>query len=92
MTLKLQALLSFFAGRQQRNEHARSCLTVIPAKAGIQLNMRPKDTAFFMLSAAHNVFALDSSLLKAEHIHVLSPRAGFRRNDERFDLAVGSPT
>jgi hypothetical protein len=24
---------------------------------------------------------LDSSLLKAEHVHVLSPRAGLRRND-----------
>jgi hypothetical protein len=25
---------------------------------------------------------LDSSLLKAEHVHVLSPRAGLRRNDD----------
>jgi hypothetical protein len=75
MTLKLQALLSFFAGYQQGNQQARSCPTVIPANAGIQLNMRPKDTTCFMLSAAHSVFALGSC---------------FRRNDERFDLAFGS--
>jgi hypothetical protein len=75
MTLKLQALLSFFAGYRQGNQQARSCPAVIPAKAGIQSNMRPKDTTFFMLSAAHSIFALDS---------------GVRRNDERFDLAFGS--
>ncbi|WP_188793631.1 hypothetical protein [Dyella nitratireducens] len=73
MTLKLRALLSFFAGRQQGNEQVRSCLTVIPAKAGIQSNMRPKDTTFFLLSAAHIVLALDS---------------GFRRNDDDARLGI----
>gem|GEM_PF-2034694 len=29
------------------------------------------------------ILGLDSSLLKAEHVHMLSTRAGFRRNDER---------
>jgi len=49
-------------------------------------NMRPKETAV-ALSASHNVLELDSSLLKAEHILVLSPRTGVRRNDERFEQA-----
>ena len=54
------------------------------------LNMRPKDKMSFMLGASHAVLKLDSSLLKAKHIHVLSPRAGLRRNDgtARKGLAV----
>ncbi len=35
------------------------------------MKMRPKDTLFFVLSASHNVFALDS---------------GLRRNDGRRSL------
>jgi hypothetical protein len=88
MTLKLQALLSFFAGYRQGNQQARSCPAVIPAKAGIQSKYASEGHNIFVLSAAHNVFALDSSLLKAEHVHVLSPRAGVRRNDGEARLDI----
>jgi len=37
-------------------------LLVIPAQAGIPCKLRPKDTTLFMLSAAHDVFVLDSCL------------------------------
>jgi hypothetical protein len=43
-------------------------LAVIPAKVGIHLWLLHKSK-------------MDSSLLKAEHIHVLSLRARFRGND-----------
>jgi hypothetical protein len=77
MTSNVEALLSFFAKKSQRFEQVCLPLTVIPAKAGIQLNMRPKDTTFFVLSAAHNIFVLGS---------------GLRRNDARFDVALRSAT
>jgi hypothetical protein len=77
VTSNVEALLCFFAKKSQGFEQLRTRLIVIPAKAGIQLNMRPKDTIVFMLSATHKVFALDS---------------GLRRNDVRFDLASRSAT
>jgi hypothetical protein len=59
-------------------EQARSCLTaVIPAKAGIHVAQMQKAK-------------MDSSLLKAEHIHVLSPRARFRGNDGHEDRGMSS--
>jgi hypothetical protein len=73
MTLKLQALLSFFAGYQQGNQQARSCPTVIPANAGIQSKYASEGHNIFVLSAAHNVFALDS---------------GVRRNDGEARLDI----
>lgn len=51
-------------------------------------NTRPQDTTS-ALSASHDVLGPDSSLLNAEHIQVLSPRAGFRRND--IAIAGGPP-
>ncbi|MGN6322484.1 MAG: 4-alpha-glucanotransferase [Dyella sp.] len=48
------------------------------------LDMRPKDTTS-ILSASRGALKMDSSLLKAEHIPVLSPRAGVRRNDGEGD-------
>jgi hypothetical protein len=77
MTSNSKALLAFHAEKQQGFEQVRSHLIVIPANAGIQLNMPPKDTTFFVLSAAHDIFALVS---------------GVRRNDERFGLAFGNAT
>jgi len=64
MTSSLETLLAL--------EHTHSCLAVIPARAGIQSNPRPKDTTFFELSAAHGVCV---------------PQAGLRRQDERSDGA-----
>jgi hypothetical protein len=45
---------------------AQSCLTVIPAKAGIQSKYASEGHNIFMLSAAHNVFALDSGLRRID--------------------------
>jgi hypothetical protein len=75
MTLKLQALLSFFAGYQQGNQQARSCPTVIPANAGIQCKYAVRSTQHKKCRVLRTHVRLDSC---------------FRRNDERFDLAFGS--
>src|ERR1700741_5180140 len=67
--------------------HPSLCMVVIPAKAGrsAKRGERPKDGPEGVSEANHPslLFAseqMDSSLLKAEHIHVLSPRACFRGN------------
>jgi hypothetical protein len=55
---------------------ASSLFAVIPAKAGIHVALMQKAK-------------MGSSLLKAEHIHVLSPRTRFRGNDGKEEAGIG---
>lgn len=81
--------------RMRVREDEVACLHRVIATTAPSFRRRPKSSFNTSCEALKTddvscgrVSKLDSSLLKAEHVHVLSPRAGLRRNDDEVDQAI----